>query len=459
MVSDGKIVVYLSTSEEAQWNTGVDNSWTFVDPVGKILTVLTEADASMNNMMQKATVTGTDFPSLSSQISLYINGVEQQTISSSTTTAVFLLNDIKSGDLENFYIYLPDGLPEDTDNFTTQTLTPTFYGFLNTEGSAGGGTMIFGGTGIGSETDLSTIDLLFSSDSFATPGVPLCEEALVAGTVEGTFSCLIGQREITSSDEIRLQVGATIVACINPGMASMCTYEALIANSPQVTSFSIDDSKTITILGLNFQDMDNNGFEPGILIDDTSSEADSALVAFQTQILSDTEIVVKFQWGVPRFTTPKAIYLGFQDASLRVEVAYQSTTPYTIASNPLDFGNIFPEENLVCSFEGGCKYRVLGEGLSAELRPGQFRTNNNRIEFCGRICEMDWDESNEFQAVCTIPHLPTRNSVAMFDISSIADVLLDAEITASTPSEVGKLTDSSLLVEYSDSGSTCFIDI
>jgi hypothetical protein len=76
MVSDGKIVVYLSTSEEAQWNTGVDNSWTFVDPVGKILTVLTEADASMNNMMQKATVTGTDFPSLSSQISLYINGVE-----------------------------------------------------------------------------------------------------------------------------------------------------------------------------------------------------------------------------------------------------------------------------------------------------------------------------------------------------------------------------------------------
>jgi hypothetical protein len=76
MVSDGKIVVYLSTSEEAQWNTGVDNSWTFVDPVGKILTVLTGADASMNNMMQKATVTGTDFPSLSSQISLYINGVE-----------------------------------------------------------------------------------------------------------------------------------------------------------------------------------------------------------------------------------------------------------------------------------------------------------------------------------------------------------------------------------------------
>ena len=37
-------------------------------------------------------------------------------------------------------------------------------------------------------------------------------------------------------------------------------------------------------------------------------------------------------------------------------------------------------------------------------------------------------------------------------------MLLDATITASTPSEVGKLTDGSLLVEYQDIGSTCFID-
>ena len=96
-------------------------------------------------------------------------------------------------------IYLPDGLPTGTDTYSSLTLTPTFYGFLKQMGSAGGGKMIFGGTGFGSETDLSTIDLLFSDDGFATAGVPLCEAALMAEAAEGTFSCLIGQREITSA--------------------------------------------------------------------------------------------------------------------------------------------------------------------------------------------------------------------------------------------------------------------
>lgn len=109
--------------------------------------------------------------------------------------------------------------------------------------------MIFGGTGFGSETDLSTIDLLFSDDGFATAGVPLCEAALMAEAAEGTFSCLIGQREITSAAQIRLQVGSNILACDNTQMPFMCSYSALVANSPQVTSFSIDDHETITIVG------------------------------------------------------------------------------------------------------------------------------------------------------------------------------------------------------------------
>ena len=108
--------------------------------------------------------------------------------------------------MENFLIYLPEGLPDGTDAFTSITLAPTFYGLLYNTGSAGGGTMKFGGTGIGSETDLSTIDLLVSSDGFATAGEPLCQERKTAGTgaQEGTFECIAKAREITTSDEIRL---------------------------------------------------------------------------------------------------------------------------------------------------------------------------------------------------------------------------------------------------------------
>lgn len=154
--------------------------------------------------------------------------------------------------------------------------------------------MRFGGTGVGSETDPSTIDLLFSDDGFATAGVPLCEESLVAEDTEGTFSCLIGQREITSAAQIRLQVGSTIAACDNTQAPFMCSYEALVVNSPQVTSFSIDDFETITITGQGFQPLDDDGYEPGVLIDDVSSEATSTLTQFQTQINSDTFITVKF---------------------------------------------------------------------------------------------------------------------------------------------------------------------
>jgi hypothetical protein len=82
----GLVLVFLSTSEEAQ--RGVDSSWTWSSPVGTVTGMSSAFDATLNK--EVVTVTGSGFTDGDlSCVSLYIDDVMQTTVAVSASEAQF----------------------------------------------------------------------------------------------------------------------------------------------------------------------------------------------------------------------------------------------------------------------------------------------------------------------------------------------------------------------------------
>ena len=98
------------------------------------------------------------------------------------------------------------------------------------------------------------------------------------------------------------------------------------------------------------------------------------------------------------------------------------------------------------------------------IQPGLTEPHDNRIEVCGRPCEVIFDDATfttDFESTfCVLPSLPTTFSVDNYEIEVIEDVFLNADsVTSSAPqAEIDKLTDGNVLEDFVDSSSSCFVE-
>jgi len=103
--------VFLKTSEEAKC-TSPACKWKYVSTVPVIQSMAATLDAANDRYQVK--VTGTGFVGDKTAISLEVGGVAQETISASSTEAIFAIKNIPSGkQSKTLMMYFPIGIPKD----------------------------------------------------------------------------------------------------------------------------------------------------------------------------------------------------------------------------------------------------------------------------------------------------------------------------------------------------------
>lgn len=173
----GLVIVFLSTSEEAQ--SAIDNAWTWATPSGTVTGMSSAFDASLNKEVVTVTGSGFTVDDLTS-VSLYIDDVEQTTLTVTDTEATFSIDDMASSTSDNVKVYFSDGLPTGYDTLGSLTVTPTFTSITPSSASAGGNLFTVSGNGFGADNNL---DLVHTSS-----GTSLCQSVDVTGY--GQFTCM-----------------------------------------------------------------------------------------------------------------------------------------------------------------------------------------------------------------------------------------------------------------------------
>ena len=111
-----------------------------------------EFDASLN--AEKFSISGTGFPSGDlTGVSLFIDNVEQETVSVTDTEATFKVIDASAESSSNIRVYFADGLPTGYESFTEATMTPTLVSISPSTGSSGGQKLTVTGSSFGSDTE------------------------------------------------------------------------------------------------------------------------------------------------------------------------------------------------------------------------------------------------------------------------------------------------------------------
>ena len=109
------LIVFLKTSEEAVCNVVGDCQFTWLEEAS--LPSLTSFATSYNEGLQKfqVTLTGTDFPSSTSDVTFVVDGVTQTVASASSTEIVITINEMLSYFSSDVEFYLPSGTPVGAD--------------------------------------------------------------------------------------------------------------------------------------------------------------------------------------------------------------------------------------------------------------------------------------------------------------------------------------------------------
>lgn len=243
-----------------------------------------------------------------------------------------------------------------------------------------------------------------------------------------------------------LQVDGQSIACTNSVAPSECFVDAQIANSPSLSSVTVTDASTLTLTGSGFSSL--SGWTP--------SASFRGVVSDSGSILSDTEVTVTFDNGVPITDSAATVSLRFENSvNGNLMVAYQ-VTAVEIASNALSVSG--SSSGLTCSFQGGCAYSVTANGLTSVLLPGE-EAHENRIEVCGQRCEVDASASDASQATCIVPPIATSYSASNFEIVTADNVFTHtSSVTASAMDQVANLFDGDNLNDYVDSAASCFVE-
>lgn len=165
---------------------------------------------------------------------------------------------------------------------------------------------------------------------------------------------------------------------------------------------------------------------------------------------SDNQVTVTFANGVPASILPNEISLGFTEAVNNRKVIIYSSAPHSIQQTLA----ITSSSSVTCSFQGGCEYEVVGNGLTAAI---QGDSSSNKINVCERECVIDEAQSTSTSTICTLPSVPTSFSASEYDLATSGNLESVITWTSSTGDETAKVHDGNMKNDFTDSGSSCYI--
>lgn len=172
---------------------------------------------------------------------------------------------------------------------------------------------------------------------------------------------------------------------------------------------------------------------------------------------SDTQITVTFNKGVPTTDTELPITLLYVEAGFPVSsgrrlnaekslgrtiLAARSSNDPVFLTNPSAVDG--SQTDLSCSFQGGCLYRVEGDGLASTLLASD--RDVNKITVCDKTCEIDEASSDATGFSCRLPAHATKFSVQRYEIDSnvrslLGDMTFSAEHADTSEANMALLTD------------------
>ena len=332
-------------------------------------------------------------------------------------------------------IYFPDGYPTGYLTVKTVAVTPNLVSISPASGSAGGTLLTVTGTGFGSKT--AGLTLVDSTDK------DICEKVTITGY--GSFTCLTKAGEILKSNALKLKTSKASTACAN-SVVTACDFEQLTAGSPTVSGVTVATSTTVAVVGTNFP---TSGY--------TASVTFKGVESTSATITDATTITATFVNGVPFSAVAAATTIRFAPSSRRM---LSSDSNFLQAAGTGMITNAVvvsaSTSDLSCSFQGGCTYEVTSNGLKSTLKANVA----NKIDVCGRSCEMDETASNASKVVCSLPLVATTYSAKNYKVIEAGTLHDGTWSGTATAAELIKLYDGKNIVDLTDATATnCYFQV
>jgi hypothetical protein len=111
--TDGKMIVFLKTSEEALCVPNNTCEWTYTSSIPEVTNIATQWDAT--SQKYQVVVTGTGFTGTTDTTELFVKGLKQTTVSIDSSQAIFEVSSITGYTLSNMTLYFDVGTPKGHD--------------------------------------------------------------------------------------------------------------------------------------------------------------------------------------------------------------------------------------------------------------------------------------------------------------------------------------------------------
>jgi hypothetical protein len=214
----GKVIVFLKTSEEASCVDNLECAFTFTNLLPNVTAVAPEWDSASNAWNVK--VSGTKFSGNASTSMLSVAGIEQPAVAVLPTTAVFMITNALNAKLANIRLYLDIGIPDGDRSMLDKgvELTPKFVGISSNKGSIGGSVIVLNVQGVGSADVVSDITFV-DADS---KDQKLCSK--ISTLAYGKVECRTLPVSVPAASVVKVKVGKLDAECANE-VASNCQFE------------------------------------------------------------------------------------------------------------------------------------------------------------------------------------------------------------------------------------------
>jgi len=329
-------------------------------------------------------LTGTQFSTVTSAITLEIDGVAQVTKSAALGEIVFTITDVQSVTLSNMKVTFPEGTPAGHSFVDAgTTLTPKLVSISPTTGSVGGTQVTANVQGVGLGT--TGIDIVDSS------GTSICASVTVQSY--GSVLCETKKQEINVS-ALKVSDGTNAY----PSVTTL-TYAQLTANAGSFASLT-SLSKTQTTMNIGCANCN--------LITNPAASFSGIAADSVTVDTTTNEIIATWTDGVPLSATAAQPVVKYEDSGntyaaiidASVTIANAVVAPTTSATS--------------CSFAGGCSFDITSDGLTQMLKSDP---ENNYVSVCENKCSVTADSSST-STKCTLPSLSTSYSDSTLGIQS-----------------------------------------
>jgi hypothetical protein len=178
----GKVVVFLKTSEEASCLDSLDCVFSFTNILPNVTDIASEWDATLNAWTVK--LSGTGFTGNATTSMLSVSGVEQPAVAVLPTTAVFKITNSLNSKLTNIRLHLDIGIPDGDRKMLDDgvVMTPKFVGISSNKGSLGGSIIVLNVQGIGSADVVA--DITFTDAEGADKSLCANHSTIAYGKIE-----------------------------------------------------------------------------------------------------------------------------------------------------------------------------------------------------------------------------------------------------------------------------------